>query len=376
MAACFMEPGSDATQDLSLWTGSSGTVASDTAQKCTGPRSIKLATAGVTDAVIYKGGILADAGRRINFQFRTDAIPAADSLMCLIVTSGSTAVFAIYLTHAMSLTWIASGATAAGGLQTLAINTWYRISVCFKVNSSTSFRMTGFVNGIKDTDLNSVGTLAATGCDQLNIQCSATAGTCNFWIDDIYVDDVDDCTDPGDIHVTNKRPIANGLTNDFSIQAGSSGSGYGTGHAPQVNEQPLSATNGWLGSVSSPTTEEYNIERPAVGDVDLSGASVRDVMGWVMAAASSDETVQVIVNGTLHPASVLAASGAMMIMKQEASGYPVGAGQDVGLVSDATTAFVAVYECGILVAYVKSIPPAIVGPSYQKFPKPVLRRAA
>ena len=52
--------------------------------------------------------------------------------------------------------------------------------------------------------------------------------------------------DPGAILVTAKRPFTNGTTEDgFTTQIGASGSGYGSGHTPQVNERPLSQTNGW-----------------------------------------------------------------------------------------------------------------------------------
>ncbi len=80
----------------------------------------------------------------------------------------------------------------------------------------------------------------------------STSGVAYF--DDIYVDNGSDLSDPGNVHVTAKRPGSNGLSNGFATQIGSGGSGFGSGHAPQVNERPLSNTNGWssVGGLATP----------------------------------------------------------------------------------------------------------------------------
>src|SRR6185436_9856514 len=115
---------------------------------------------------------------------------------------------------------------------------------------------------------------------------------------DHYVDSSASLTDTGNIWVTAKRPNANGTTNGFTTQIGSGGSGYGTGHSPQVNERVLSTTNGWsMVGAGSAVTEEYNIESAAAGDIDISSANYVDVMGWVYASSLVNETASIIVNG-------------------------------------------------------------------------------
>ncbi|WP_323162301.1 hypothetical protein, partial [Pseudomonas fluorescens] len=80
------------------------------------------------------------------------------------------------------------------------------------------------------------------------------------------VDDSSALTDPGNIWVAAKRPNANGTTNGFTTQIGSGGSGYGSGHSPQVNERALSTTNGWsMVGAGAAVTEEYNIESKSTG---------------------------------------------------------------------------------------------------------------
>src|SRR5258705_56447 len=77
------------------------------------------------------------------------------------------------------------------------------------------------------------------------------------------------------------------------------GTGHGTGHSPQVNEQPLSTTNGWskIGAGSA-VTEEYNVENRATGDVNINVTFIVGVMGWVYASSLIAETGQIVVDGT------------------------------------------------------------------------------
>src|SRR6266849_5027171 len=82
----FLEPGTDATQDPSLFTSTAtagtGTIASATDQAHTGPRSLKVINAAANDnAFAQANGVLADAGRAISFWVRfSSAAPSVASL--------------------------------------------------------------------------------------------------------------------------------------------------------------------------------------------------------------------------------------------------------------------------------------------------------
>jgi hypothetical protein len=171
-----------------------------------------------------------------------------------------------------------------------------------------------------------------------------------FWIDDFYVDNRTDLTDPGDVRVTAKRPFANGTTNGFTTQIGAGGSGYGSGHAPQVNERPLSQTNGWsMVGAGAAVTEEYSVEGASVGDVDVSIHPIYDWSSWVFAKSLASETASLIVGGATSNIALTSTATAF----QKAAGstiYPVGS-TDVGIITDTSLTTVSLYECGVLIAF-------------------------
>ena len=169
------------------------------------------------------------------------------------------------------------------------------------------------------TGVSSDAPASATG------RSAAIRPRCPSGIDDLYVDSGTTLDDPGDIRVAAKRPVANGAVNQFTTQIGSGGSGYGSGHAPQVNERPLNTANGWSISTTTKATEDYNVEGRAAGDVDLSGATIVDYMGWINAteaSTSNSPVTHIIVNGTAT-AKTLTTSYAMYTQFARSSIYPV-----------------------------------------------------
>jgi hypothetical protein len=198
---------------------------------------------------------------------------------------------------------------------------------------------------------------------RFNVIADAAFGA-NFvaYFSDIYVDNSTALTDPGDIRVTAKRPNANGTTNGWLVQIGSGGSGYGTGHSPQVNERALSTTNGWSTALLS-TTEEYSIENAATGDADLTGAAIVDFTGWVYAKASTAVTAQMILAGSNSNVS-LTTTNTMFTKAAGSTTYPAGS-TDIGMISSGSAGTDSLYECGILVAYI----PSAGGPAINFFPR-------
>jgi hypothetical protein len=69
----FSDDGGEDTADLSNWTATAGDATSSTSQFHGGARAVKLNTGDpAVLASVYKGGILADAGRRISVWFNAD----------------------------------------------------------------------------------------------------------------------------------------------------------------------------------------------------------------------------------------------------------------------------------------------------------------
>jgi hypothetical protein len=354
----FLDPGSDATQDLSFYSATAGTVVSASDQSYTGPRSIKVSTgAGPTTARCSRSGVLNSSGRRISFRFRFDTLPTATGSIAALETSenGNQLCILSLRTDGKLLLRVelASGPSIDIGTTTLAVNTWYRIYVSYVINSASAFNFVAGVGGVEEVSLTYAGDLLDdTITDTLVLAISSDWGANrNAWYDDIYVDGGIDYSDPGDVRVTAKRPNANGTTNGFTLQIGVGGSGYGSGHSPQVNEQPLSTTNGWsMVGVGAAVTEEYNVENQVTGDVDLTGTTIVGVMGWVYAKALAPETAQLIVDGVSGDMN-LTTSNKFFFRSRPT--FPAGTGADVGMITSTDLTTVSLYEAGIVVAYLQ-----------------------
>lgn len=237
---------------------------------------------------------------------------------------------------------------------TLVTGKWYRICVTRLITSTTVNRFEVFVDGVSAISVTNA-TMTNTGQPDYYIGQPNTDTTFDLRMSDFYFDDSNSLTDPGDIWVCAKRPNANGTTNGFTTQIGAGGSGYGTGHSPQVNERPLSATNGWsMIGAGSAITEEYNIEGKNVGDFDLTGATIIDWLGWVDIKSLAGETVQVILDGANNGQAITSTESTYFKIKGSST-YPSGTGADIGITTDTSLTTVSFYECGIVVAFIPAV---------------------
>lgn len=353
----WAESGTDATQDFSFYDVTQGSVTSDTSQAKTGPRSVNVSTSSpAVTALVNRSGVLNDAGRRISVWFRFDTLPAVtDNFIALRDVSGNI-VHRTGLTTTGSVDNVPVGATTVNGTIVLAVNTWYLVTVCYVITNSTTFQFDIYVDGVLDSSA-TAGTLTNTATDQLRLQRQSAAGAnLNAWFDNIVIDNGTPANGfPGDLRVTAKRPNANGTANNFVTQIGSGGSGYGSGHSPQVNEQALSTTNGWSIAAVAATTEEYNIENRATGDVNLTGAVVVGLVGWVYAKALVAETAQLIVDNATTNISLTSTISHFYAAATQTS-YPAGTGTDVGMITSTTVTTVSLYECGVVIVYTEPPP--------------------
>lgn len=358
----FMEAGTAATQGFEFWTSlvtNVNTITSDAQAVAGSVRSIKCAHDGGANhyAYAHQSGVLADAGRRISFYMRWSALPTAGKTMDFFVPgpdNDSTNNWLVCLdSNGHLVIQNTSIVTQATGTTVLAINTDYRICITYTITSASVNTITVYLNGFSEVSATNIAVLTGgTGLD-LGITDAQPTSTSplNIFFSHIYVDD-GTSGDTGDIHVTAKRPNANGTTNGFTTQIGSGGSGYGTGHSPQVNERPLNTADGWsMVGAGSAITEEYNVEAAATGDVSLTGATIRDYAGWVYASSLAGETASIIVGGATSNISLTSTNTLFEAYKGAAS-YPPGSGSDVGIVTTTALTTVSLYECGIIVAYI------------------------
>jgi len=373
MATKFIEPGSASTQDFNLWTASlnnGGTISSSSQAVLGSVRSIAAAVTGTLQGpYVYQIGILADAGRRASFGFRftgtlNDSIGAD---LIDITNSSGNPLFDLCLTSAGKINLINgdTGATYTLGSAVLVANTDYRISIVYTITSTTVNTITVRVYDSSDRLLDTISatnvTLPRTGSDRLVLTQGVANGVntnVTFYFAHIYVDD-GTSGDPGNIRVTAKRPNANGTANELTTQIGSGGSGYGSGHSPQVNERPASDSNGWsIVIVAAAKIEEYNSESVSQGDVDISYGKIIDFAGWVRAKALASETGKIIVDNTQTDIS-LTSTITVFTKIAGSTVYPAGTGTDIGIVTSTTATTVSLYECGIIVAYISKLPAKI-----------------
>lgn len=353
MAVVFTEPGGDADFGIGLWNGVQGLpVAATDFVHGFHLRSHKYRPAQ-TDT-LNQQAILTDAGGRVSVWFYWNVLPAAiTSFFRVIVVTTGTAVVRLRIDNTGLLQLWDASVQQGGNGGTIAAGGWHRITLAWKITSTTVNEIRVYVDGVLKITTTNV-TLANVGISDLEIGNSAADANMDVRTSDTYVDNLNALTDPGNIWVTAKRPFANGTTNGFATQIGSGGSGYGSGHAPQVNERALSQTNGWsMIGAGSAITEEYSIEGAAVGDTDISAATIVDSMGWVFAKAALSETGSIIIEGVSSNISLT--STATMFTKIGGSAtYPVGS-TDIGIITAPTVTTVSLYEAGVVVAYIPAV---------------------
>lgn len=356
MATTFLEPGGDATFNVAtsanggLWNTITGAPAIAT-DFVNGNHIKSIQFRGsITDRVTTFDGTLSDSGSRISFYVYFTVLPAATASFVQLFNSGGTATVVIRITPAgVVQLWNTTTAQIGTDGATLSAGVWYRISLAYTIASTSVNRFELFVNGAPSISVtNATITTIVTSRWGPASQASSVH---DMRASDFYTDNSSSLTDPGNIWVTAKRPNANGSVNGFTTQIGAGGSGYGSGHSPQVNERALSTTNGWsMIGAGSAVTEEYSIENTATGDIDISKASIIDYMGWVYAKAALSETASIIVAGASSNIS-LTSTNTMFTKIAGSTTYPAG-NTDIGVTTATTVTTVSLYECGVVVAYI------------------------
>lgn len=366
MATKFLEPGGDATFNVAttttggFWSSTSGASIATDFVHGSHIKSIKY-TAGNNDNV-RTNNVVTGASGRFSFYiyFTAFASGSGSTFLRLLDTSGNIVNALLVSSVGVIKLFEASVQIGSNGTTTLSTGTWYRISVAYTISSTSVNEYRVYLDGnqiITVTNATLTRTLTAGITNGLFIG-NPSFDSIDFRSSDHYVDDSSALTDPGNIWVTAKRPNANGNTNGFTTQIGSGGSGYGTGHSPQVNERALSTTNGWSKvGTGSAIKEEYLIEAANIGDIDITGATLKEFMGWIYASSLASETATMILDGPLNSVA-LTSTNTMFTQFSGATVYP-GSGEDIGLQTSTTVTTVSLYECGILVAYIPAAGAAV-----------------
>lgn len=357
MATTFLEPGGDATFNVATTTnggfwdsiGDGPTIATDFVHGAH-IKSIRIRPSKIDR--VTKNTVLQDSGARISFYLYIVALPNAVATLFSANTSGGTIVFQLRITTAGVLQLWRNNAQIGIDGSTLSTGTWYRLSIAYTITSTFVNRFEIFKDGNSDISVTNA-TLNSTSTSNALFGISGVDTLFDARISDHYIDNSSSLTDTGNIWVTAKRPNANGTNNNFLTQIGSGGSGYGTGHSPQVNERALSTTNGWS-TVASGTSdiEEYTIESASTGDINISTATIVDFVGWLYANASTSVTANIVLNNNASTSISLTTTNTMFTKVAGSTTYPAG-NTDIGIKGAiSASATQSLYECGIMFAFI------------------------
>lgn len=312
------------------------------------------------------GAALNIAGFRANFYIYVVAMPTSGNFLWYVDTIYAEGVGIKLLSTGALQLWSMNNSVQVGGNSAAGLITtgqWYRISIAASQTSTSVNAYNLWVNGSLALGLTNVAMNSVTGSSFRITPNTSTSAGFDVRYSDMYCDDNTGLADPGNIYITAKRPVANGSLNQFTTQIGAGGSGYGSGHSPQVNERPLSITNGWAVTPVAVQTEEFTLEAINVGDHDLTLDTIIDYMGWasVISASTSNTPVQhIIVNGV---ASAVTANASAIVFRAfgNSAAYPTALNA-IGFDAAFTTTGhqVSLYECGVQVAYLPAVPPDTV----------------
>lgn len=362
----FLDPGGDATFNVTATTtgglyqfvnGTTG-IATDFVHG-SHIKSIKFGTSGGTsNNVVTNRGVIADSGARISAYVYLVAYPSGSGLGRFIELSTAAGGNPVYITTSTTgALQLWGNAQLGSNGPTLSLNHWYRISIAYTITSTTVNRFEVFLDGVSAISVTNA-TISSTGTTDMSLGNNTGDSTQDLRMSDIYADLSSSLADTGDIWVTAKRPNANGTTNGYTTQIGSGGSGYGTGHSPQINERAVSTTNGWsMIGAGSAVTEEYNIESKSTGDIDISNGTIVDYIGWIYTSALAPETGSIIVNNASSNISISTTNTVFTAVAGSTS-YPAGTGADIGEITSTALTTVSLYEAGVMVAYIP--PPAAI----------------
>jgi murein DD-endopeptidase MepM/ murein hydrolase activator NlpD len=361
-AVTFMESGTDATNDFSMYgstfTSGSSTITSDSTLSNTGPRSIKATAAGGSgansDYAVTPAGSLPSTAGRISLYVYFDTTSSNGDFIDLY--NNTTWATGLEFTSTNQLSFLSNV-----GSMVLSTGKWYRISIAYKVTSTSVNDARVYVNGVLDVTSHNNTWVSAT-VDRFRIGSDLVGGsptnneTVHF--DDIYADSGTDLSDPGDIHVTAKLPVTDAAETytEVGTPTGDTTCTSGT-ECEYVNERPLNTSN-YVDTTANNSTQSFGIQTQSQGDVNIptnAGIIANEAWAYVDSSAICTTGNAAIINNGVHTNFTLPTSNTMETNIASSSAYLSG-NTAVGIESCATGGpTIKVFEAGTQVAYVPDL---------------------
>jgi collagen type VII alpha len=337
----------------------SGSVVAQTTVKEHGYGSFKHDSGASNLSAYVVATCLADAGRRISIRFRFDNIPTGSATGIIrLLTVANAQVAEVRLNSAGKLVLYAgaTGSTlqATGTTTISAGTTWRRIAVCYTITNASTSEWRVYLDGTLELTASNPAS-QVTASNRLRVGWTGTGPGANavMYSQDYYVDDSTALTDPGDVRVTGKMPASiSGTTNAWTLV------GSAANRWDAVDERPASTANRYTQTANAQVTEQFLVQADAVGDDDLTGATILGEVGWAhyaVAAAAGSTLISMYLQGNLFTLTTTAGSGVYQTHFKVATSAHASADL-IGLRSSGTTADSNFAEAGILIAYIAAAP--------------------
>lgn len=227
------------------------------------------------------------------------------------------------------------------GITPLLPNLWHRISFGYVLHALDDLDLNLYVNGLQELAIEEAGTFT-TNVTNLEYGWIVTPGVDHLcWFDQLYIDDGDDLSDPGDMRSTHKGPAT---VNENNWNA--------TGGTGAIDERPLSETNFKQHTASTGVRQSYTLQNAATGDVDLTGETLVGHLGWAWAkkgAGDDGDLPALVVNNVVSPI-ILTTTPKLFKLPVTSTSYPSHAA-GIGMRSNEESADTFMYECGMVVVY-------------------------
>jgi hypothetical protein len=346
----------DATQGTDFWTTVTNTVVYDnTTPTKSGTASWKAGNASTDQSNEFKFTMTEiNTSGRISYYLRLNDLPSATSTILRVVRAGTGDVFRVRVTTGGVIQLANNSGTQIGSNgSTLTTGTWYQLTFTWTITNTTTYTITTFVGSTQDITASNSPTLASASPDTLFVGYNSPGANKFLNFQHVYMDNSSALTYIGDVRVTAKRPNANGNANSWTTQIGAGGSGYGTGHSPQVNERPLSTTNGWSCVNCNLLSEDYFIENAATGDIDLTGLTLVDYVCWgYLSVAAATEGIAMLCDGS-SSTKTLTTTPTLFTSIKGSTTYPSDATGHIRFrTASGSTHTDQLYETGIIFAYI------------------------
>lgn len=232
------------------------------------------------------------------------------------------------------------------GITVIPPDEWHRVALCFNQNDTDNLAVKLYVDGIEELSLveRGTGNVPPGGWPDLLYGWIDQPGTNQIcWVDQLYIDNGSDLSDPGPIYMTAKLPAT---VNQDNFDT--------TGGTGAVNERPVDLANYRQQAGASQQFQNYTLQAADVGDIDISGETLIGYMGWAVAKRGAGPTstgAGITVNGVTTNVTLLATGAHLVRAATMSASYPSNAA-GIGLRSITTGGADAfLYECGAIIAY-------------------------